>query len=202
MSASPFQLDKQEAHLTTLKTQVTLMAAGLLMVVVFYFVIGIPIGAVVLRGAVSLANKILGPPKADSQRLPEDSIEMPAGSSDPSNPYSAPQVTSVAGYRQDTVIPEPSFGSAYLMVLAQLILGVVVGFVIGLAIGAALGAEASWLASVLSLVVGVGINAVVLSSMLPTTFKRGMLVSFMQILIGLLIAAVIIGVAMGVGFMA
>ena len=81
-----------------------------LIVLVFYLVIGVPIGAIVLRAAVALVNKVVG--GASQETLVETPSEFSGEYADPENPYNAPTIQTVAA---PTVIPEPTFGRAYLI---------------------------------------------------------------------------------------
>jgi hypothetical protein len=138
----------------------------LLCALVIGVAVGTPIGAVCLRAAVALYNKLAG------------------GASSPSS------------------VPEPAFRKAmwitFDIFLAQLVGGY---FVFGLATGAgppAAGARGQGVGMVVQLIyvlVSFLITAEILSSKLPTTFGRAILVTLCDMLVALLVAGVLVGIA-------
>ena len=168
------------------------LVGGLICVLIAGFGIGVPIGAVILRASVGLANKFLG---RNSQGYTETLSEQ--SDSDPSNPYGVGSYGVASGGSYEDAIPEPSFGKACGIVLANLVVGFVAGLFVGFAIAAA-GLPAA-LAGVVNFGVGFGISVLLYQAMLPTTTGRAAFVGVCQYLIMLLIAIVIVAVLVAVG---
>ena len=92
-----------------------------------------------------------------------------------------------------TTIPRPSVFGAMWMLLAIAVVNVIVGAAIRIVIGTAEGPfdDLTILGRLASLLVGFVVTAGLLASMLPTTFRRGCLVTLFAYLIGLAIAALV-----------
>jgi hypothetical protein len=151
--------------------------------------IGLLIGAVILRAAISIANKVLGPPRQSEW---DDEYDGSARRR--------------RRFGSDGVIPEPGIGKAMLIVLATGFVNFIVSFAIGFAIGAG-GAAAQAnaqrtqaLAQLAGLPVSFLVMSGMLTMMLPTTFPRACLVTVFQFLISLLIVGVIFGAFLLMGF--
>lgn len=157
-------------------------------VLVFALPLGLLIGAVILRGGVSFANKCLPQPRSRDWDDEEDDYdwERPArrGRS-----------------RSATAIPEPALGKAMGIVFVQFIIGFIISIPINLVMGAGAGAQpvggrgavdtAQLLASLIQLPIGFLISAGLRTSMLPTTFPRACLVVLFEYLIVFAIALAI-----------
>lgn len=167
--------------------------------------IGSLIGAVLLRAAISAANKILGP-QAPSQAgpieaepimatTPPEPVES-AAPTDPANPYSAPAMAANAGTASGAeatlAIPHPTFGKALGIAAVMSILSFVLSFAMGV-VGQT-SKTIALLAPLFSLSLNFLVTSFVLSKMLPTTFARSILVYVMYVLIALLIAVVVGGI--------
>ena len=155
-----------------------------LCVLVFALPIGLLIGAVILRAAVSFANKCLPQPRSrydddyddwDDDYRPRSRRRAPAGA-----------------------IPEPSMGQAMLIVFVNMIVGFVVSIPINVAMGVGFAGQgggndpaASIIASLIQLPIGFLIAAGVLTAMLPTTFPRACLVVVFEYLIVIGICVII-----------
>jgi hypothetical protein len=145
--------------------------------------IGLLIGAVILRAAVSFANKCL--PQTSSRYDDDDYYDW----DDDDRPRSRRRRSSTKA------IPEPSMGQAMLIVFVNAVVGGGVGFVIGFVMGAAGLANdrgAMVVMQGMNLVLGFLIAAGILTAMLPTTFPRACLVVLFQYLIVLAICIVIL----------
>jgi len=141
---------------------------GMLIGFVIGMTIVVLIGAVILRAAISLYNRMA----------------------------SASQV------------PEPTFGKALLITLVTMLVNFVVSLVLNMVVGGA-GAAANaneqavgGMAQLLSLPVSLCVLAFMLSTMLPTTFGRGFLVSLCNLLIWIVVAVFIVLLIFGLGMLA
>jgi hypothetical protein len=165
-----------------------------------FLLIIIPVAMVCLRAAVALANRFLGPRPETDQPLPEEFVASYTQPPDPDNPYSAPGHFSVSAERVTNVIPEPNFGRAAIMVVIQFVAVMLLGYIplmyvavvlLGSRGGVGLGLMA-WIILVLP---GMAcLAAVVLKFMLPTTFRYGLLVAFLQIVIVAAFCASVAGI--------
>jgi len=177
------------------------IVVGLIVGVVLYLGVVVLIGAVMLRVSIALANRFLG--ETPGEMIVEGTAIPGHSPIDPNNPFSAPQVQEVAVAGG---IPVPSFGRACVITTAQAIAGFVVSFALGLTIGFLMslgstdGAAAGIVAQLVSFLVVVPLYGLVLSTMLPTTFRRGLLVLLSQMLIGIAIGLVILVLVLAVGF--
>lgn len=173
--------------------------------IIFLFV-----GVVYVRASVALANWILGPVLSVHHNLPEPQLQdvSVAASYDeaanPENPYSAPGHISVATEIPTRAIPEPGVGRSMVVVAVQWLVSQIImaGFLLFLQRVLLMTAQPSpsfqmllfWARTLL----GAGANAALLKFILPTTFRRGMLVSVIQLVLSLVIGA---GLQMAVPFL-
>jgi hypothetical protein len=94
-------------------------------------------------------------------------------------------------------VPEPSFGSAYLIVFAAGIVNAIVQFAMGFMLGmtGAAGGDDTTTGNVIVQLIGIPVSLVVMaamiSSMLPTTFGRAFLITLLYLLIGIAIGIII-----------
>jgi hypothetical protein len=147
--------------------------------------VGLLIGAVILRSAVNFANTRLGPPSdvAVSSKDDDDWADYP-----------------IPGERgaPAAAIPVPTVGGGMAMTLCIVVVNVIVGaairivFVEVLALGGGRGPfdDGALLARILTLSVSFLVISGLLAAMLPTTFRRGCLVSGYILLICAGIAAI------------
>jgi hypothetical protein len=157
--------------------------AGILCVVLVALPLGLLIGAVILRAAVSFANKCLPQPRS---RYDDDYDDWDDYDD---RPRSRRRSSSKA-------IPEPSMGQAMGIVFVNFIVGFVVSIPINIAMGAGVAGAggdpaARLIASLIQLPIGFLINAGVLTAMLPTTFPRACLVVLFEYLIAIAIGIII-----------
>jgi hypothetical protein len=119
------------------------------------------IGAVILRAAVALCNKLEG------------------------------------GDLSPRSVPEPAFGKAMGIIFATSVARVIVGLLIdGLFMdGAAAAGTGGMVAQLISFPVSLLIMAEMLSTRLPTTFGGAILVTLCYVLVSLLVAGVLVGIA-------
>ena len=145
--------------------------------------LGLLISATILRGAIALANKRLGPPP--------ESVYIPADEDDWGD-YPIPGQAEPRA----SVIPTPSAGGRMFTILVIVIVNAAVTFVIRMAVAedaAVRNGRGADLSELLTLPVGFVLTAGLLAAMLPTTFGRGCLVTLFYFLICVAIAAVILG---------
>lgn len=159
-----------------------------------FFVLLIPaallIGAVILRTAVSWANRSIGRPVEPKEYVVEDEDDW--------GDYPLP------GEKRGSedvaeVIPPPGIGHGMGILFCILIVNGVITFALQTAVGGEPGRrrprgfleDADFLARLANLPIGFLIAAGLLAAMLPTTFVRGLLVTFFYIVICLGIAAVL-----------
>jgi len=138
----------------------------LLCALVIGVAVGTPIGAVCLRAAVALYNKMAG------------------GASSPSS------------------VPEPAFGKAmwisFDIFVAQIVAGLLINGLVtggGAAAAGARGHAADVVAQLILFPVTLLITAEMLSARLPTTFGRAFLVTLCEMVVVLLVAGVLVGIA-------
>jgi hypothetical protein len=139
---------------------------GLLCALVIGVAVGTLIGAVVLRAAVALPNKLAGGPSSSSS------------------------------------VPEPALGKALSITFAIAVVQVVVGLLItslfrgdGAAAAGARGRGVDMVAQLLCFPVSLLIMVEMLSARLPTTLGRAFLVTICYVLLSLLFAGVLVGIA-------
>ncbi|MCA9048757.1 MAG: hypothetical protein KDA89_08510 [Planctomycetaceae bacterium] len=158
---------------------------------IFMFTVGLPIWAVLIRGSVFLANRIVG---GDLSRDDFDDERLPAHGNavfDPANPYSVPVTTDIAGEIRITAIPEPGFGKAVLITVLT-----------GLGMLFAMPVTANFVAGVFGrsaglftvLPVWLLFQTIVYRLLLPTKFSRAVLVTVLQFVIAAASSAVIAGI--------
>jgi len=186
----------------------------------FILFIAVAVGALLLRAAVSLANKVLGPvgpPAMPESGLPISSdgfkpqasdespfaiqTQMPAEPSDlDGNPFATPAVAatgaipSAPGTRN--AIKEPDFGKAMGIVFLSGVATGILNFLFGL-ISSEVRVEPI-LVIPLNLVLGVLITIFIYAGMLPTTFGKAALVYLFYVLIAIAVAGGIFGVVFGI----
>lgn len=151
--------------------------------------LGLLIGAVILRAAVSFANKCL--PK----EVERDDDEW--------DDYDRPR------RRGTTPIPEPGMGKAMGIVFVNAIVGFLISIPINLALGlgvANMGGrqdlQTQLIASLIQLPIGFLVNAGVLAGMLPTTFPRACLVVVFEYVVVIIIGLAIAVPLFALGFLA
>ena len=159
--------------------------AGVGCVAVIGLLIGMVAGAAVLRAAVALANRLIGPVKP--ARDPVDDWDWDA----------EPEEERPRRKSDERTIPEPGVGKGMMIASATNVLTAFVGFVLGTVADDAgiLDEEAGGaiVVGLIALLFGSAGFAVLLVPMLPTTFTRAALVAFMYYLFGLLILLVVGG---------
>ena len=129
---------------------------GALILLFVILLLGTLGGAIVLRAAVSLYNKMAGGPKSPS------------------------------------AVPEPSTGRAIAIVFVATLVNVVLGFVVGLLFAGAQMGGLSVTAQLATMPISAFVMAGMLSTLLPTTFQRGILVTLCYLLIALVIVGGIV----------
>lgn len=149
-------------------------------------VLGTLIAAVLLRGGVRLANWLTGEERTLPTAAPEveEWSEYSPTEKDLANPYSAPSITSIAVEPAYRGVP---FRRACLIGLVQSLAsyGVVIAAMV---ISVLSNSDSDWWVGpsaglfVLSLV-----NARILCRMLPTTYRRGLIITLFQFFVGALI---------------
>lgn len=151
-----------------------------------YAAVVLPIFAVVLRGGVSIANRMLGPQTPVTRPFEERGS---GGDYDPDNPFAAPRVQSVAQESPShQAIPTPKFGWAVLIVFVSFVVYSALRFVgvlllirvppIG-SVGVAFGFQA------LTLALQFVLWSAIRKWMLPTSFGKAALVTVFEFLISL-----------------
>lgn len=153
----------------------------------------LPLFAVILRGAISLANQIL--PKNSVEPSVEDHstnvVDEQEVQRDLSNPFSPP-VADNALYKSPAVgaVPQQAFVRAYLIVLLQVISAVVVmsSFAV-FGFGAA-----SWAETLVGVPFVFVVACFLFSVIAPTSFPRSMLVTAIGFVILIVFTAVVVGV--------
>ena len=105
-------------------TSLILFSGGGLLI---YAVIVLPIMAIILRGAVGLTNRALGPRKPTASTFEERSSDTVP---DPDNPFAAPRVQAVIQEVSSTLaLPAPKVGWAVVISLVSLIAHTAVRFI-------------------------------------------------------------------------
>jgi len=186
------------------------MMAGSVGVVGLFIALGIysVLGAVFLRAAVAVCNKLL--PAAPSEVLPELApVEKPQTELAPvaqqvaqetDNPYATPQATEVlAAPAAALAIPEPSYGKACGICAIAVVLNFMALGGLGMFVGTSGqgGFATEWLVGLIVLVGAFFIFTGLLKVMLPTSLGRSALVSaafgFIAFLAMMLIGAIVTG---------
>lgn len=150
--------------------------APTLIAILILLLFGSLMGAVLLRAAISVANKILGkqPAANETQPFSEPVESLSSEPMDSTNPYSPPTHAATNVASGSTAIPEPNFGFAIVISLAVSLAGGVIGGVFGALTEGSEVTEA--VGSILSLVLSFVVSAFILSKLLPTTYGRAALV--------------------------
>jgi hypothetical protein len=164
---------------------------GILCVLLIGLPIGLLIGAVILRGGVSFANKCLPKESERDDRYWDDEDEDEDEDED-DRPRRSRR-------RAKAAIPEPGVGKAMGIVLVGAIVGFIISIPINLVLGVGLGGPnggnqdqaMSILASLIQLPIGFLVNAGIRTGMLPTTFGRACLVVVFEYLIAIAICLII-----------
>jgi hypothetical protein len=161
---------------------------GFPFVFLFALPVGLLIGAVILRAAVSMANKCVGGPAREPDYYDEDEDE------EDWDGYMRPR----RGRESGGAIPEPTLGRAMgivlVSVIAILVVTVPIRLFLGLEAPVGGGDDIFLLAQLITLVLGFVISAGVLAGMLPTSFARGCLVALFEYLIVLGVVGLIAGI--------
>lgn len=178
---------------------------GFLVFIAVGFVLGVAVGAVVLRAAISLYNKSSGGKPSISSGQPAyptnqtlNPYQQQAGAYGEPKPL-APMLSSA--------IPEPSFPKAMGVIAVTAIVNGIVSFFAGFVIGVIGGGAGvpmqgiQVLAQLVSLVTSFFTMSLVVSGMLPTTFGRAALVTLYYFLIFIAIAIAIVAVVFGIAFL-
>lgn len=145
--------------------------------------VGALIAAISLRAGVSLANQMAGEMSSRRPAKPEaeEWIEHSPMQKDSDNPYHAPTVTSIAD-ETGTITSRVSFGRACGIGLVQSLAGYFVLFV-ALTFVHTFNARFDWWAvSIAGVFVLFFVYARIVCWMLPTTYRRGLLVAVFQLL--------------------
>lgn len=160
------------------------MLAGMLCMLLIGLPIGLLIGALILRGAASLANRCVGSADRPYYGDDEDWEDYPRSRK--------------KRHRRFAGIPEPEIGRGMLIMLVIFIVNAAVSYGIRQVVGPVVvnaGAGPFPRGQVLSQLFGLPIGFLVLSSMLtvmlPTSFPRACLVSLFYYVICILIAVAI-----------
>lgn len=149
----------------------------------FAFVAILAAGAVVLRSAVGLANRMIGPTKVDAP------IGWDWDEEEDDEPVELDQ--------ESAAIPTPSLGAGMLVMLLAGLVHLVIGFGLRFVLTIEGGRDRSddWLISAASHLIGLGAGFVVLlgllSSLLPTTPRRAALAVLIFYLLLLAIALMV-----------
>ncbi len=161
---------------------------GILCVLLIGLPIGLLIGAVILRGGVSFANKCLPKESERNDRYWDDE--------DDDEDYDRP-----VRRRAKAAIPEPGLGKAMGIVLVGAIVGFIISIPINLVMGVGMGMGNAnggnqdqtmrILASLIQLPIGFLVSAGIRTGMLPTSFGRACLVVVFEYLIMIVICVII-----------
>lgn len=159
------------------------------------FLVVIPIMAMILRGAASMANRVLGGGQPHQQ--PPQFEERTSGSSfDPDNPFAAPQTQTVV-HANPNGVPVPGFGRALGIAFACVISNYVFRFAFAIVASRLVGAQAFFaIGSAVSLVINFLVWSFLHSWLLPTKFGRAALVVFFEGVIVVVLSIVFGGLLM------
>lgn len=157
--------------------------------------IGIPIAAVILRASISLANRFLRGTDGAAQ-IQEDPVGETIEGVRRDDPFAAPSVILA---EPDGMIPEPAFGQAYGICFLQSILGFFTNFAMTFFLASLGERSASWPVLIGGFIVTLLLNAGILVKLLPTSFRRVLLIMLCQMLIGIVVGAVIFGIVVILG---
>lgn len=170
---------------------------GFMIVLPMFAAIGTLVGAVFLRCSVALANKFITPstPTAEVVEPPRTPPQLPAGQSDPANPFAAPMTApkiEIDPQAKDG-IPDPSFLKAVSICLLFMITHVVITLAMAFLVNPG-SLRYSWLLNLSVLVLDALVGVALIKAQLPTTWKRAILVTFFFALIAI-VSAIILGAA-------
>lgn len=180
---------------------------GFLVFVVIGFTLGVAIGAVILRAAISLYNKSSGGSSNGNSGKPAYPTNQSLNPYDQQAAYGQPKPFAPMPPTLSAGIPEPSFPKAMGIIAVAGIVNAVVSFLVGFVIGLIGGGAGvpmqgiQLVAQLVSLVTGFFTMSLVVSGMLPTTFGRAALVTLYYFLICIAIAIGIVVVVFGIGFL-
>ena len=169
------------------------MAVGPAVIVrlIFQLLIGSLIGAVILRAACALWNKWFGGSVASSVEPNRPSRDMPQA--EDGNPYRAPSIASHTTSLIPPYVEIPIFSKAFGIILASTFAAWVLAFAFGYTLGRLGGANQRIMivAMVGGGLMGFLVQAFFTNLMLPTTFKRGLVITLLFTGIALLVALAI-----------
>ena len=154
---------------------------GILILLIISVAVTFPIAAVILRASINLANRFLGVFPTPPRTRPS------SGASSEDSPYETPQ-DSGAQSVVTTPIVEPTFNKAYVLAAVQGVLGFAVGFVISFTAANLFGERAILYSQITGICVATPVYAIALAEILPTSFRRGLLIAVLQtvILLGII----------------
>ena len=179
----------------------------LLVALVVQSLIGSLVGAVILRAACSLFNKVFGGPiEAQVQHSEFPQTPKPATSVEDDDftgldsPYRSPNTPlSVAPKRSGVGVPEPEYGNAFVICFIASVINGVLGLVIGsLAITLTLPTLAFLGLQFLFLLLAFLVFALLIKRQLPTSIPLAMAVTGIFLLIGMAIVAFVTGISFAV----
>jgi hypothetical protein len=153
---------------------------GVACVAVTGLLIGMLVGAVVLRAAAAIANRLIGP--AAERRETVDRLEDWDWDAEPGDPRPEAPAPKPA-------VPEPGYGKGMMVASAANAVTAFVGFVCGTLLdesdpGALEDATDAIPLLIVAVPFGFGALSLLLVAVLPTTFRRAALVAFFYYLIG------------------
>jgi hypothetical protein len=193
-------------------------------VMAFALLIGTAVGAVILRAACALFNKMVGDTGRPARRRPREMEESErfgerAGGTgivteedaeagrtpalEDRGEFSSPLVTRPG-------VVEPEMGKAMGIVFLTYLVNIVVSFAVGFCLGAGAGAAGagkaqvqgvSLLANLIALPISLLVLAGMISALLPTTFGKALLISLLYVLIGLVIVVIVAVIVVPLWFM-
>jgi hypothetical protein len=165
---------------------------GMLCVLLIALPIGLLVGAVILRAAVSWYNRMSGatggaaPPAAYAGYS-----SNVATATDSNNPFASPTTYGATAAPVNVGVPEPGIGRAMGIVFVSALAGLPVSIVVEVILAAA--PEARLPLTVLSIPLNFLIGAAILKAMLPTDrFGTACLISLLQFVISLLVGLAIV----------
>lgn len=163
------------------------------------FGVGCLVGAMLLRAAIRTANRLLGfspDPGLRSEILVDvDSLGADSGMVDESNPFAVPKFqTVVVDVPSGTGIPFPGFWQACQIAFVNGLLSVLLALIANLLV-----AIPDFTSFQLLILTIVAVDSVVVYKlMLPTSLDRAIMVFFLQMFIGALVIAIVVGIVLTV----